>query len=107
MSKVSKFTKFGYSGYRKDPKILYNSVLITIYPTYWGGHRFTNTALFPPRPEIIISSRLTIFTLTPSFYSTLMLILNILYVQNKTPQSFLTYNFMHMFCSDELDDWII
>lgn len=106
------FSKFSYMGYRKNPKNLFNSVTMASYPKQITVNLISiASVLFPKSYKNNVKVRVSILTALSNLNSTILLILNILFIINdKNIKSFLTINFNHIHsnCLPEQEDyWII
>lgn len=106
------FSKLSYTGYRKNPKNLFNSVTMVSYPkkikvnpmsipnTIFAKIRSDNIKWQPRRLKLL-----------HNLNSTVLLILEILFtINNRTSRAFLVINFNHIHrnCLPELEDhWVI
>lgn len=106
------FSKFSYTGYRKNPKNLFNSVTMVSYPkkikvnlmsvpnTIFTKIRSNNNQWMPLRLKLLHNLNLTV-----------LLILEIIFtINNRITKAFLMINFNHIHrnCLPELEDhWVI
>jgi hypothetical protein len=106
------FNRFTYTGYRKDPRKLYNSVTFAPYPNPTHFNTVSMVLLFPPEyGNVPVPNRVCIMYLISSLSSTLLLILDILFFIDRKMKPFLTVSFMHIYRTASNDDrnhnWIV